>query len=153
MPTGYSLATGRNPFAGKKRLPFSAEHRRKMSEAKKGKPSPHKGKKGKPHSLETRMKMSLAHTDEKHHAWKGDKVGYDALHAWVKRKLGRAKDYSCEQCGTRRNLQWSNKDHEYRRNLVDWWVLCAMCHRIYDENVLGVLYGKKSLKWTTRKKR
>ena len=37
MPTGYSKLTGQNPFKGKKRPPFSAEHRRKISKAGKGK--------------------------------------------------------------------------------------------------------------------
>jgi hypothetical protein len=70
----------------------------------------------------------------KHYAWKGDKVAYGALHSWVKRKLG--KSIKCEKCGdTERNLQWSNKDHLYKRNLTDWQQLCSKCHGIYDKQL------------------
>lgn len=42
---------------------FSEEHRRKMSEAHKGKPS---GMLGKTHSAETKAKMAKAHVGKKH---------------------------------------------------------------------------------------
>lgn len=42
-------------------IPHSEETRRKMSETRKGKPSPRKGKPGTPRSEETRRKMSESH--------------------------------------------------------------------------------------------
>ena len=71
---------------------------------------------------------------ERHHAWKGNNVGYTGLHAWTKAKLG--KPSICEHCGNNglngQKIHWANKDHKYRRNLDDWLRLCASCHKIYD---------------------
>lgn len=66
--------------------------------------------------------------------WKGDDVGYDALHRWVSNKLG--KPTKCEHCGKdgliKYNIHWSNKSGEYKRDLLDWQRLCAKCHKNYD---------------------
>lgn len=69
-------------------------------------------------------------TGETPYNFKGDKVGYDALHDWVKRHRGKAK--TCEFCGSTKNVQWANKSHEYIRILSDWLELCYRCHRAYD---------------------
>lgn len=60
----------------------------------------------------------------------GDKVGYDALHDWVKRHAGKAS--KCEHCGSVKNIHWANKSWEYQRDLADWLQLCAKCHQKYD---------------------
>lgn len=153
-------------------MKFSEEHRRKLSEAKKGKPS---NRKGIPHTLESRRKMSLAKIgkkrlplSEKHKKkisdslkgenhpyfgkedentanWKGDDVGYDGLHVWVAKHLG--KPMECEYCGANglsgKQIHWANKDHRYQRNLNDWLRLCALCHRKYDEEngIRGLNHG------------
>lgn len=66
--------------------------------------------------------------------WKGDNVGYVALHTWVNRYLG--KPTTCQHCGKiglkGRQIGWANIDHTYKRNLTDWIRLCAKCHKIYD---------------------
>lgn len=118
----------------------SPETRAKISIAKKG------GKL----SLETRQKMSEAHkgkrpknwasaiakahaapfkVGEDHQFWKGDDVGYAALHAWVSRRLGTPS--CCARCGTTtaRRYEWANISREYRRDLTDWERLCVSCHR------------------------
>ena len=68
----------------------------------------------------------------KHPLWKGDKVGYEALHEWVERWKGAPR--KCEKCGTTRakRYHWSNKSGKYKRDLKDWQRLCASCHRRYD---------------------
>lgn len=71
-----------------------------------------------------------------HKLWKGDKVGYYALHSWIIRTMGRPS--TCEQCG-RKNLsgkfiQWANKSGEYKRIKNDWIRLCAKCHYHYDRD-------------------
>ena len=71
--------------------------------------------------------------------WKGDKVGYSALHIWVKKVKG--KPEKCKRCGTKENLQWANKDHKYSRKLEDWIPLCRKCHYYYDENTLNIKHG------------
>lgn len=73
-----------------------------------------------------------------HGRWKGNNVGYDALHNWVKRKLG--KPDTCEHCEksglSGRQIHWANIDHSYKRNLEDWLRLCILCHRKYDTCLL-----------------
>ena len=72
--------------------------------------------------------------DDSHPNWKGDAASYQALHAWVARKLGQPS--TCEMCGraglTGKHIQWANKSHEYRRDVGDWIRLCASCHKLYD---------------------
>lgn len=65
--------------------------------------------------------------------WKGDKVGYGALHLWVSRWKG--KPNMCEMCGTEkaRKYEWANIDHKYRRVLEDYIRMCTKCHRNYDK--------------------
>jgi hypothetical protein len=68
--------------------------------------------------------------------WKGDKVGYYALHDWVYKKKGKPK--KCSNCGSREKVQWANKSFSYKRDLKDWIELCYWCHRKYDmENGWG----------------
>lgn len=74
---------------------------------------------------------------ENHAKWKGDKVGYQALHSWVRRKKG--KPLTCEFCGYKdtrpKMIQWANKSRKYLRDLNDWISLCAKCHWKYDRKI------------------
>lgn len=75
------------------------------------------------------------------HNYKGDIVGYYALHSWIYRKLGKPK--RCVFCKSRENLRWANKSHEYHRRLSDWIALCQRCHSKYDrENGWGKAVAK-----------
>ena len=95
--------------------------------------------KGKRYSRATEFKKGHQ-SGEKHKDWKGDKVGYTALHDWVRKHLGRPK--KCVNCETTSNnshaIQWANKSQEYRRDLSDWLRLCASCHKRYDLGLLSV---------------
>ena len=64
--------------------------------------------------------------------YKGEKVGYVALHEWVYRWKGKANH--CERCGAtdKKKYHWANVDHKYRRVLEDYISMCVSCHRIYD---------------------
>lgn len=62
--------------------------------------------------------------------FKGDDVGYGALHQWVRYHKG--KPDKCEQCGSLEDLNWANKSHEYNRDINDWMPLCQSCHMKYD---------------------
>lgn len=64
------------------------------------------------------------------HNFKGDQVGYDALHDWVRRHKG--KPIKCEFCQGIKKVQWANKSWLYKRELDDWLALCYWCHRKYD---------------------
>jgi len=88
---------------GKKRLPFSSEHKKKISKALMG---------------------------NNNSNWMGNNVNYPGIHAWVRRHKG--KPQVCEKCGSVIHLEWANKDHSYKRNLDDYIPLCRSCHMKYD---------------------
>jgi hypothetical protein len=74
----------------------------------------------------------------KNHLWKGDSVGYRALHSWVTRNKG--KPNRCEHCFKleritgKRIIQWANISRQYKRKISDWISLCVPCHKRYDKN-------------------
>jgi hypothetical protein len=75
--------------------------------------------------------------EDKHWNWKGDDVGYDGLHDWVRKNLG--YPHKCSHCGKigkrnngRWNIHWANRTGEYLRDKDDWIALCVSCHRKYD---------------------
>ena len=69
--------------------------------------------------------------NEQHPFWKGDSVGYYALHLWISRHYGKAK--KCEFCGkTTGRIDWANKTYEYKRDRDNWLELCHKCHMHYD---------------------
>jgi hypothetical protein len=70
--------------------------------------------------------------NENHWFWKEDaeSVSYVGMHMWVKRN--KESDGVCLNCGSTKRLHWANKDHTYRRNLDDYVLLCAKCHKNYD---------------------
>ena len=63
--------------------------------------------------------------------WKGDNAKKLAMHTWVERRKGKAKEHKCEMCENQAE-DWSNKDHKYKRVLDDYQSLCKKCHRKYD---------------------
>lgn len=128
---------------------LTEEHKRKIGDALRGrkyKPMSEEGKENireanvrrvergwKPTSYQL-QKAGEAVTGAKNHLWRGDKVGYRALHEWVERHLGLPT--RCEQCGKdglrSRNIHWANKSGKYLRELTDWLRLCVPCHKAYD---------------------
>ena len=70
---------------------------------------------------------------ENNHEWKGNNVKYNALHDWVRRKLGTPR--KCEHCGTisANKYEWANMSKKYKRDINDWKRLCSKCHTIYDD--------------------
>lgn len=69
-----------------------------------------------------------------HHFWKGDKVGYRALHYWLNRIMG--KPIRCDHCGkprtTPKSMQWANISGKYHRDPNDYISLCPSCHKKFD---------------------
>ena len=81
------------------------------------------------------------------HAWKGDRVGYQELHRWVRQN--KVKPDRCEHCDEETQLEWANRSHEYLRDLDDWLALCRWCHRHYDRESRGAAvrkYGARGLR-------
>lgn len=122
-----SLTKGQKISLSKRGVPLSPEHKKKIGNAHRGRKLP----------IEHRKKISESLKEEKHPRWKGQNVGYRALHRWVEKILGKAK--RCVLCGLikkpngmKRYFQWANISREYRRIPEDWMQLCVKCHKFYD---------------------
>ena len=68
--------------------------------------------------------------NEKNNQWKGDKVGYIALHAWIRRH--KPKSELCEDCKKNKPYDLSNVSGEYKRDINDFKWLCRKCHMKSD---------------------
>lgn len=142
MPTGIYLhkKTGRSPMKGKHHseetrkkisksllgVKLSEKHRQRISETHKGLMA---GKKN--------YFYGKIFKGNENYNWKGDKVGYRALHRWVEKWKGKSE--TCENCGKiglkGHNIHWANIDHQYKRVLEDWIRLCTTCHAEYDSKL------------------
>jgi hypothetical protein len=119
----------RNMRIALKGLVKSESHRKNLSLALKG----NTNARGRILTELHKSRIGKANSGENHGNWKGDKVKYRALHHWVVRRLGKARN--CEHCGTvaASRYEWANKSHAYRRDLEDWMQLCLSCHKKYDK--------------------
>ncbi len=93
---------------------------------------------GKTHSKESKKKMSISqkarkidHKNEKNPQWKGDNVGYSALHVWI--CSHKKKEGICIICNEYKYTDWACIDHNYTRDLENYIELCHSCHKIYDK--------------------
>jgi len=79
-----------------------------------------------------------------HHNW-SEECTYGNAHEWIRRVKGRPK--KCELCGTTDEsirYEWANVDHAYSRNPDDYIRMCPPCHRKYDIEFNGALYGRRN---------
>jgi hypothetical protein len=131
------------------------KYREHMRKAHLGQKAWNKGKKTglipksafkKGHKLSERTKQIIGESSRGRNNWnwKGDKVGYNALHTWVSREYG--KPYKCEMEGCiypRKDLhgkimkapkryEWANITGKYLRDRDDWMMMCPSCHLKYD---------------------
>jgi hypothetical protein len=92
---------------------------------------------GKKLSVETRLKISVGNKGKKRNqenpAWKGDKVGIDALHEWIRRN--KAKPQFCEKCQINSPKDLANISGEYKRDLNDFKWICRSCHMKEDGRI------------------
>jgi hypothetical protein len=65
-----------------------------------------------------------------HPKWKGDNVGYWALHEWVRKRF--SKPELCQMCNKVPPRDLANKSGKYLRDLLDWEYLCHKCHMNKD---------------------
>jgi len=68
----------------------------------------------------------------KNQNWRGDLVGFIAIHARVNRARGKPR--KCEHCGTEtaKRYAWANKDHRNYLDVDNYIRLCYSCHLRYD---------------------
>lgn len=108
-----------------KRRPWSEDRKKRLSEAKKAYYKVH------PEVIEKMIKTKIGiHANEKHPGWKGDKVGYKALHIWMKRHL--PKPEVCGDCKLPLKLELANISQKYLRDFSDWEWICHKCHMTKD---------------------
>ncbi len=62
--------------------------------------------------------------------WKGGAISIRSLHCWVRDNFIRTK--KCECCGKKGMTDWSNKEHDYKRDRKGWQEFCRSCHLKYD---------------------
>lgn len=62
--------------------------------------------------------------------YKGNKVGYGGVHAWVRAR--KTKPALCEKCNVRPAVDLANISGKYSRDLSDWEYLCRKCHMDSD---------------------
>ena len=100
--------------------PVSAEHLAKLREGFKRRIIPTQFKKG----------HIPWHKDV---AVKGNKASYSAIHWWIRRRKGSAKE--CRMCRipNAKRYEWANINHKYSRTLEDYVALCGVCHRKFDK--------------------
>ncbi len=89
--------------------------------------------KGKIISDECKRKIGDANRGIKNGQWKGDEVGYSALHEYIKHYLPKPKLCSC--CKNEGYVELCNISGLYKRNFSDWKWLCRRCH-MKDDNRL-----------------
>ena len=125
------ISGSNNPFFGKHHTP---EAREKIRLGHLGKPSSSPTKFSKGIIPWNKGKKLPQFSGENHPNWKKN-CGYDAVHHWVKNRLGKAT--KCEFCGielSEKRIEWANKSYQYLRDTADWFALCSNCHRKYDKN-------------------
>jgi len=67
---------------------------------------------------------------EQHHRWKGEDVGYRALHIWLAKT--KTKTGVCSRCHAQRYTEWANLTDRNSRDPDDYIELCKPCHMRQD---------------------
>lgn len=92
--------------------------------------------------------------ESKNPNWKGDNVGYTALHDWLRKNYGKAS--KCEHCKTlnAKRYEWALiKGKKYQRKRENFIELCPKCHAKYDNKVpAGWNKGRKETRLEVLKK-
>lgn len=99
---------------------------------------------GKHHNEKTKLKNRLSHIGKRlkaeNPAWKGNEVGYMALHDWIRRH--KPKSDMCENCKQIKKLELANISGEYKRDIDDFKWLCKSCHNKRDKKLLNDKHDK-----------
>ncbi len=98
--------------------------------------------KGKPVSIRCR---NCNNNNETNPQWKGDSVGLNSLHRWVKRQM--PKPITCPQCHDRPPYDLACTTGIYNRNLDNWRWLCRRCHMQSDGRFDNLKQASRLTKW------
>ena len=88
---------------------------------------------------------SLSKQGELNPAWKGNDIGYSALHAWIRKHLPQPKDGLCEICHQKKFTLVANITSVYNREFKNWVWSCHSCNFLYDNSAVRG--------WITRRKK
>jgi len=94
------------------------------------------------HSKTFRKKSSIAKLKDKNPNWLGEKVGYNALHGWIRRRL--KKPSLCNECKSNEPYDMANISGKYKRDINDFEWLCRRCHMLKDGRMKRVMRGLNS---------
>ncbi len=94
--------------------------------------------------------------------WKGDDIGYKAIHVWINVNFGKANMCENPECLHKSTkFEWAKiKDMAYERRRENFFMLCIQCHKRYDgwskersEKLSKALKGHRSWNnWETIKR-
>lgn len=112
-----------NPFYGKK---HSEQTKQKLRELHLGKKLSEETKKKKSQSMKGK------NLESNHYKWKGDDVGYHALHIWVRSRLPIPS--LCQICNNIPPKDLANVTGIYSRDLDNWKYMCKRCHNVFDRS-------------------
>lgn len=96
------------------------------------------------HSQEWRDKMKIF-VGNNHANWKGDNIGYSALHNWIRRHL--VKPDLCEKCNLVEPKHVACVTGVYDRDFKNWRWWCVRCHMNHDGNVEKMLATPKKISY------
>lgn len=88
------------------------------------------------HSDESKERLRKSKLEENNPMWKGDNVGFYALHEWIKSRLPKTK--LCQICNFKPPYDLANVSGKYLRDLTDWQWLCRKCHMESDKRIDGL---------------
>lgn len=73
--------------------------------------------------------LTKKHSKENHYRWKGDLVGYSALHKWLRKTFGKPDRCENPKCSGKSNVyEWANVTGIYNRDIKNYKKLCKSCH-------------------------
>jgi hypothetical protein len=67
---------------------------------------------------------------ERSPSWKGDSVGINGLHRWIRRNLPRPE--KCHMCNQKPPRDLANITGLYNREFKNWAYFCRRCHLLFD---------------------
>jgi len=79
--------------------------------------------------------------------------GYDAIHKWLRKHYGKADRCENPFCdGKSKRYHWAKlTEAKYEHKRENFWMLCASCHRVYDQQWAWIERMANSLAARTNK--
>lgn len=69
--------------------------------------------------------------------WKGGRIGYEGVHAWLERDYGKPQRCDNPNCQYKKTIRWDwalIHGKKYERKRENFMRLCRSCHIKYDRN-------------------